>query len=151
MVTGLASVCSPGFSQAAQKGTWLLLLEVCDTYRSTDTHSESWALWVRMVLDSNARHTSWTVQESKLPRVKLYGCTSIIMPTIIFKKKSTKGKHLPQGEENMGKEPKKWTKVLVALSAWQRRGLISRRGRISGLMWTLILKQCVFIAGDHKT
>ena len=85
MVTGLASVCSPGFSQAAQEGTWLLLLKVCDTFSSADTHSESWAWWSCTVLDSNARHTSWTVQERKLPRVKFCGCTSIItMPTIIL-------------------------------------------------------------------
>lgn len=60
-----------------------------------------YTLWVLgivspRVLDSNARHTSWRVRESTLPRGKFCGCTSIItMPTIYVFFKSTKVKHLP--------------------------------------------------------
>ena len=113
---------------------------------------ECWAWWVCRVLDSNARHTSCTEQERKLPGAKFCGYTAVIIGTssIIWKKK-TKIKILQQGKEEMGKEQKRQTKVLVAPVCLAKKRLISRGGRISGLMWTLILKQCVFIAGDHKT
>ena len=113
MVTGLVWVCSPGFSQAAQKGTWLLLLKVCDTHRCTDTHSESWPLWGHTVLDSNARPTSWTAQESKLPRVKFCGCTSIITTAaIIFFKKIHKSKTFATREGKYREGTKEMNKSL---------------------------------------
>lgn len=110
---------------------------------------ECWAWWVCKVLDSDARHTSCTEQERKLPGAKFCGCTSVIIGTSTIIEK--KNKILQQGKEEMGKEQKRQTKVLVAPVCLAKKRLISRGGRIGGLMRTLILKQCVFIAGDHKT
>ena len=122
---------------------------ICGTYRLTDAHFTSREWWVRRVLGPSAKRRSCTAQED-LPRVKFCGRTSTTPPTVIQKPKPNQ-KNLQPGKEKMGKGQKRCTKVSVALVCLAKKRLISRGGRSSGLMWTLILKQCVFIAGDHKT
>ena len=77
-------------------------------YRAREETTRSKVLWVHSS-DNRNIHNNW-------------------------KKKKTKIKILQQGKEEMGKEQKRQTKVLVAPVCLAKKRLISRGGRISGLM-----------------
>lgn len=141
----------PRILTGSTEGNSTFAFEVCDTYRPTDTHSVLGIVSLHGLGFKGQAHVLKNAREQTTKSKVLWLHINDTRPTIIFflihKSKTFATREGKYGGRNKRDEQKSW----LPLSVWRRRGLISRGGRISGLMWTLMLKQCVFIAGDHKT